>query len=175
MVDRLAVRGGKDHAMRDVAAVERLRADDVVVHDGLVHRDRQRFVSAERDGVGELLLVVDPVDVQDADADAVRADAEPDALARQLVLLEELVERAGERRDVPDLAADDDAGLERLARELARASEPPLLCTSAAAIWDAPTFTPTSSCFLAFFVRSRRPLASTSRRPASASESGPRA
>ena len=57
-------------------------------------------MSAERDGVGELLFVVDPVDVENPDTDAVRADAEADALAGKVVLLEELVERAAECRDV---------------------------------------------------------------------------
>ena len=119
--------------MRESAAVERLRADDVVVHHRLVHRDRECFVRTEGDSIGELLFVVDAVDVEDAHTDAVRPDAEADALARQVVLLEELVERTGERSDVADLAADDDAGLERLAGELDDLG-PPLLCTSAAAI-----------------------------------------
>src|SRR5882724_5205890 len=104
--------------MRNTASFELLRADDVVIHHRLVHRDRERLVRTERDGVGELLLVVDSVDVEDADTDPVRSDPEANAFPRQIVLLEELVERTAERRDVADLSADDDAGLERLAGEL---------------------------------------------------------
>ena len=90
----------------------------MVVEDGLVERDRERLVRAEAHGVRELALVVDAVDVERADADAVRPDAEPDAAARKLVVGEEPVERRRERRDVAHLAADDDAGLERTPREL---------------------------------------------------------
>ena len=126
VVDGLAVRGRQDHAVRNTASVEIRRTDDVVVHYRLVHRDRERLVCTERDGVGELLVVVDPVDVEDADTDPVRSDSEANALPGQVVLLEELVERTAERRDVADLAADHDAGLERLACKLDEL-RPPLL------------------------------------------------
>ena len=69
----------------------------------------------KRDGVAELLRVVDAVDVENADADPVGADPEPNVLARQVVLGEELVERLCERGNVAHLAADDDAWLERFA------------------------------------------------------------
>ena len=86
-----------------------MRSDDVVVEHGLIHRDRKRFVRTERDRVAKLLRVVDPVDVENADTDAVGADAKPHILARQVVLREELIERFCERRDVAYLAADDHA------------------------------------------------------------------
>ena len=74
---------------------------------------------AEADRVRELALVVDPVDVERAHADPVRADAEPDAPARQLVArVKKLSSAAASAGDVAHLAADDDAGLERNAREL---------------------------------------------------------
>jgi len=90
----------------------------VVVEDGLVERDRKSLVRSEANDVAELALVIDAFDVDRAHADAVGADAEPDAPARKLVVSEEAVERRRERRNVPHLAADDDAGLERNPREL---------------------------------------------------------
>ena len=90
----------------------------MVVEDGLVERDRQGLVRSEPNDVAELALVVDAFDVDRAHADAVGADAEPDAPARKLVVGEEAVERRRERRNVAHLAADDDAGLERNPREL---------------------------------------------------------
>src|SRR5207342_3214687 len=93
-------------------------ADDVVVEDGLVERDRKGLVGPEPNDVAELALVIDAFDVDRAHADAVGADAEPDAPARKLVVGEEAVERLGERRNVTYLAADDDAGRERGPGEL---------------------------------------------------------
>ena len=78
-------------------------------------------VGSEPDRVRELPLVLDPVDVEAADANAIRGQAEPDAAPRQLVLCEEPVERPCERGDVAHLAADDDAGRERAARHLGEA------------------------------------------------------
>src|SRR4051794_9064148 len=72
----------------------------------------------ETDGIAERAVVVDAFDVDRAHADAVRADAEPDAPAGQLVLGEEVRERRRERRDVAHLAADDDSRLERNPGEL---------------------------------------------------------
>ena len=120
----------------------------MVVEDGLVERDRQGLVRSEPNDVAELALVVDAFDVDRAHADAVGADAEPDAPARKLVVAEEAVERRRERRDVAHLAADDDAGLERNPRELHELrGGPPLLTTREAAIWEAPILRPTISCF----------------------------
>ena len=93
VVDRLLVGGREQDAPGDGAGLVHRLADDVVVEHGLVERDRQRLVRPEADGVAELALVVDAVDVDRAHADAVGADAEPDAPARQLVLGEEAVER----------------------------------------------------------------------------------
>ncbi len=63
-------------------------------------------------------FVFDVRDVEDAHTDAVRADAQPDVLARKLVAAEEAVESVREPRHVPDLASNDDAGLERLTCDL---------------------------------------------------------
>ena len=118
VIDRLLVGRCEHDAVGDVARLVDGVADDAVVEHGLVDRDRKRLVRAEADGVRKLALVVDAVDVERAHADAVRPDAEADAAARQLVVGEEPVERRRERRDVAHLAGDDDARLERLAREL---------------------------------------------------------
>src|SRR5262249_62412936 len=94
-------------------------ADEPVVGPGLVARNRQGLVRLEPTRVGELAVVLDlVVDLDSAHADAVRADAEPDAPARQLVLREEPVERRRQRFRVAHLSADDNAGLERDACEL---------------------------------------------------------
>ena len=117
-VDRLAVGGGEQDPAGDAAGLVEGLVDDVVVEHGLVDRNRDGLVGPEADRVRELPLVLDPVDVEGADADAVRREPEPDAAARQLVLLEEAVERPCERGHVAHLAADDDAAVERPAREL---------------------------------------------------------
>src|SRR5207253_3112094 len=57
-------------------------------------------------------------DLEHADADAVAGDAEPDSLAGQLVHPEEALQRLGQRLGLAQLAADDDAGLQGLARDL---------------------------------------------------------
>ena len=90
----------------------------MVVEHGLVDRDRDLLVGAEADGVVELPLVGDPVDVERTHADPVRGEPEADAPARELVLREEGVERARESDDVAHLAADDDPALERAAGHL---------------------------------------------------------
>src|SRR5262249_25546054 len=68
--------------------------------------------------VRQLLLVVDAGDLERADAYAVVGDAQPDALLRQVVRGEELLQRLRERVRVAELAADDDPRLERRARGL---------------------------------------------------------
>src|SRR5205085_12476070 len=93
-------------------------AEDAVVEDGLLDRDRERLLRAEADRVPELLRVDDADDVERPNADPVARDAEPDAAPRELVLAEERLERLGERLRVAQLAGNDDAGVERLAREL---------------------------------------------------------
>ena len=135
-------------------------------------------MSAEGDSVRELALVVDSVDVEDADADPVRPDAEAHVLARQVVLREELVERTAERGDVAHLAGDDDAGLERLTRHLDESSTMPSLCDLGGgdlrrADLDADD-SPASAFFL-FFGGDRSSTAELRRRTASASASGRRA
>ncbi len=91
--------------------------DDVVEH-GLVERDRKDLLGAEADRVLELLLVRDSVDLEDAHADPVVRDTEPNAALRKLVELEEALERVAQRVRVADLAGDDEAGLERLAERV---------------------------------------------------------
>ena len=77
LVDRIAIRGSEQDAGRNRAVVCLLLAHHVIVENCLIHRDRECFVGAEHHGVAELLRIVDPVDVDDTDADTVRADAEP--------------------------------------------------------------------------------------------------
>src|SRR5205085_7985241 len=80
--------------------------------------DRQRFLRAESDRVVGLLRIVDAVDVEGAHTDAVVRNTEPDAALGKLVLGEEVLEREPERVRVAKLAADDDAGTERLTSDL---------------------------------------------------------
>ena len=122
-------------------------AEDVVVEHRLLERDREHFLRPEADRVRELLRVVDAADLEHPHADSIVGDAQADVLAGELVLLEEGAQRGGERVRVAELAADDDAVLEVLACDL-RTCATPLFTTWAAAIWDAPTFRPTS-----FFLR----------------------
>ena len=126
VVDRLAVRSRENDAARQRPGVVDRLADHVVVEHRLIDRDRERLVGAEPHRVAELAIVFDSLDVQCSDADAVRADAEANATARQLVLGEEPVERLAERRHVTNLAGDDDAGRQRCPRELHAAS--PIRC-----------------------------------------------
>src|SRR5437762_1604901 len=80
--------------------------------------DRQRLLRPKANRVVQLLVVLDAADLEHADADAVAGDAEPDSLAGQLVRPEEPLQRLGQRLGVPQLSADDDAGLQGLARDL---------------------------------------------------------
>ena len=75
-------------------------------------------MGAKTNRVLELLDVVDAADVEGPDADAVVRDSKPHALSGQLVPLEEVLQRGGERLRVAELSADDDPGLELLARHL---------------------------------------------------------
>ena len=96
-IDEVAV-GEDEQDLADARAfvVGRLR-EHLVVEHGFVDRDRQRFLRAEPDRVGELLRIVDAHDLERPDADPVRGDAEANAPLRQLVLGEELLERLGKR------------------------------------------------------------------------------
>ena len=51
---------------------------------------------AKRDGVAELLGIVDALDIEHTHADPVGADPEPNVLAREVVPGEEVVERLGQ-------------------------------------------------------------------------------
>ena len=117
-VDRLAVGGNDEDAAVDLAGLVDRLAQNVIVENSLVERDRDGLVGAEANRVRELPVVLDAGDLEGADADAVRRDAEADAAARQPVLREELVERARERRHRTNLAGNDDPGREILPSEL---------------------------------------------------------
>ena len=69
----------------------------------------------EADGVVEAALVLDALDVQGADTDAVAREADADVALRQLLVLEERPDGVGERAFVTHLAVDDDPGGERAA------------------------------------------------------------
>ena len=120
-VDQLAVGDDEQNPAHRVALVVDALAEHVEVEDRLLDRDRQRLLGAEPNGVLELLRVVDARDLEDPDADAVVGDAEPYALARKLVLAEERAQRVGEELGLAQLAADDEAVVEVLARDLDRA------------------------------------------------------
>src|SRR6266404_6217164 len=92
--------------------------EQLPVEHRLLERDRQCLLRTELDCIGELLRVVDTVDLEGPDADAVVGDAEPNALLRQLVLREHFLERLRERFDVAQLATDDNAVRERCTRDL---------------------------------------------------------
>src|SRR5205823_758454 len=117
-VDELAVGDDEEDAADPLALLGLRLAEDAVVEDGLLDRDRERLLGAEADRVPELPRVDDADDVERSHADPVARDAEPDAPPRELVLAEEGLQRLDERLRVAQLAADDDAGVERLAREL---------------------------------------------------------
>src|SRR5207245_10600411 len=101
-------------AVRTLALVQ-----NDVVEDGLVERDREHLFRTEADRVLELTLVAHSLDLEDTDADAVVGDAEPDALLRQLVPVEEAPQSARQGVRVANLTGHDEAGLERLTNDLA--------------------------------------------------------
>ena len=117
-VDQVAVREHEEDAAADLAFLVRRLAQHLVVEDGLVDRDREGFLRAELDRVRELLRVLDARDLQGADADPVRRDAEAHTALRKLVQLEELLQRLGQELGLAELAVRDDARVERPAREL---------------------------------------------------------
>ena len=78
----LAVGSGKIHAIRQRACFVCSCVNVMVVEHCLVHRNRKSLMRTERDRVAELLRVFEAVDVQYADAHPIRADPEPDVLAR---------------------------------------------------------------------------------------------
>ena len=116
--DQVAVRDDEEDALRRRAVGGGPFAEDLEVEHGLVDRDRERLLGAEAHGVGQLLRILDPRDLDGADADAVVREADPDVALGELVLPEELLERLGERLDLPHLAAGDHAGRQRRAGEL---------------------------------------------------------
>ncbi len=113
-IDDLTVGDDEEDALPRGAVLALALVEDDVVEHGLVERDRKNLLGAEADRVLELLLVPDSVDLEDAHADPVVRDAEPNAALRKLVELEEALERVAQRIRVADLARDDEAGLERL-------------------------------------------------------------
>src|SRR3954447_26743370 len=117
-LDEVAIGYDQQHAVRLLALFVRLLADDLVVEHRLLERDRQHLLGAEADRVLEMGRVGEAADLEAADADAVGAHTEANALHRKLVLAEELLEVRAERVGVTELAADDDAAVERLTCEL---------------------------------------------------------
>ena len=117
-IDDLAVGDDEEDALPGRAVLALALVEDDVVEHGLVERDRKNLLGAEADRVLELLLVRDAVDLEDAHADPVVRDTEPNAALRKLVELEEALERVAQRIRVADLAGDDEAGLERLAERV---------------------------------------------------------
>src|SRR5439155_26799354 len=93
-----------------------------VVEHRLVDRDRKRFLRAEPNGVRELLGIRDTGDVERPDADPVVRDPEPDAALGEAVRREEVLERFRQRIGVAQFTADDDARVERSARDLQKLS-----------------------------------------------------
>src|SRR5207249_4194017 len=93
-------------------------AEHLVVEHCLLDRDRQHLLGAEADRVLELLRIVDPGDLEDADADAVVGDPEADALPRQFVLPEERAQLLGEELWLAQLAAYDETVVELLTGDL---------------------------------------------------------
>ena len=112
-------RGATTSRTRRVLAV---LADALLEHPVVEHRlgqrDGKHLVRLEPDGVVEAALVLDAIDVQRADADAVAREPDANVLLRQLLLVEEQLDGVGERAFVPHLAVDDEAGRDRPAGEL---------------------------------------------------------
>ena len=123
-VDEIAIGDDEQDAPGDSSLVVRFLAENVPIDHGLVDRNRQSLVGAEKDRVLELLDVVNPADLEDPDADAVVRDPEPNVLARKLGVLEERLQRICESLRVTKLAADDDPGRELLPGELHELGRP---------------------------------------------------
>src|SRR5205085_10137839 len=87
-VDEVAMREDDQDAPFSLLACTFLADHDVVEH-GLGDRDRQYFLSAEANRVRELLRILHRRNLQDANADAVRGNAEAHAASRELVLRKE--------------------------------------------------------------------------------------
>ena len=83
-----------------------------MVEHRLVQRNRQGFLSSEPDRVRELLRIVDPGDLERANADPVVRDPEPDTRLRQLVLAEEDLQHPGQLLRLAQLTPDDDPAVE---------------------------------------------------------------
>ena len=117
-VDQLAVGDDEQDPADLVAVLVDAVAEHLVVEHCLLDRDRQHLLRAEADRVLELLRIVDPGDLEDADADAVVGDPEADALPRQLVLPEERAQLFGEELWLAQLPAYDETVVELLAGDL---------------------------------------------------------
>src|SRR5262249_21730045 len=117
-VDESAVRHDQEDPPRDRAVLARRLADDAPVEHGLVEGDREGVLRAETDRVRDLGRILDAGELEEADADPVVGDAETDAGAGQLVLLEEATQGQCEPLGIAYLAAADDAVRERRLGEL---------------------------------------------------------
>ena len=126
-VDELAVGDDEEHAADGLSFIVDRLGEHLVVEHRVLDRNRQHFLRAEPDRVRKLLRVVDADDVEGPDADPVVRDPEPDPALRQVVLLEEVPQRNGERLGVAKLAADDDAVIERLAHGLHELGRAPVV------------------------------------------------
>ena len=106
------------------AVLRRALLEDDVVEYRLIERDREDLLRPEANRVLEHLRVGDALDLECPDADAIVRDSEPHGVLRQLVKVEEPLQRVAQGLGVADLAGDDETGLERLAcdvHELGRA------------------------------------------------------
>ena len=109
-LDELAVDNDEQDALDALPLRVDVLVENAEVEHCFIERDGQRLLRAEVNRVGELLVFGDADDVEDADADAIARDAEPDALLRKLVACEEALERLAERFRIAKLSTDDDSG-----------------------------------------------------------------
>src|SRR5205823_5462860 len=117
-LDEFAVHDDEQDALDVLPLLVHGLVEHAEVEHCFVERDRQRLLRTELNRVGELLLLGDADNVEDADADAVARDAEPHALPWELVPREEALERIAERLGVAKLSSHDDPRGERLTGEL---------------------------------------------------------
>jgi hypothetical protein len=110
-VDDLAANRDDDHAGALLAGRRLDRAERLPVDHGLVHRHRDVIRRLDLDGRGERLVVRERRQVERAHDDPLVGDPEPDPV-REPVLVEQRLQRVGERLDVGDLAVPQDAGTE---------------------------------------------------------------
>ena len=101
-----------------VPSSARALLEDDVVEYRLIERDGQHLLRPEANRILEHVRVGDAFDLEGPYADAIVRDTEPHGVLRQLVKVEETLQRVAKRLRVADLAGDDDTGLERLARDV---------------------------------------------------------